>query len=317
MYNTFSSERASKIAGVNLMLKTLITRISTGIKCANQVKTAQTQNVNNVSFRYITATRSDPGCVRTRNEDSFAVERVANALSNDTDLLLMVADGMGGHNGGQEASRLAVSVVQADYRKAQGQSVKLALFHAFIAANQAIYSAAQANADLRGMGTTGTAIAIRQNRLSFAHVGDSRLYRLRQGVMEQLSEDHTLIHAMIKDGLLNEEQASNHPDRHIIIRALGTRPTVDVMVSQTEEPVQEFDTYLLCSDGLHDLVSPEEIKSHLQTYPPSEACDQLVVLAKSRGGHDNITVIILQAQNDSECITNAPITRDHSGDFND
>jgi serine/threonine protein phosphatase PrpC len=159
-----------------------------------------------------------------------------------------------------------------------------------VEANRRIHEAAAADESKHGMGTTCTALALCQGRAHAAHVGDSRLYMLRAGQLYQLSEDHSAVNEMVKLGIITKEQARTHEDKNVILRALGTTPEVEV---SGLEPfaVREGDRYLLCSDGLHDLVLEDEIASILsETEDIHSAGERLIALAKERGGHDNITV---------------------------
>lgn len=231
---------------------------------------------------------SDTGCVRKRNEDSIAVAQPATADKKRPGLLAIVADGMGGHQAGDKASQLAVDVIRQTFAASDAAPDK-ALAEAFQAANRAILNEASHDPALTGMGTTATALAIVDGRGWLAHVGDSRLFRLRNGRLEQLSEDHTLIAAMLRDGLVTPQQARDHPNRHVLSRAMGTHPSLDVMLAPVGLALG--DAYLLCSDGLHDLVDAGEIRDCLIERPPQAACAFLVELARRRGGYDNISVI--------------------------
>jgi len=250
---------------------------------------------------------SDPGCVRKRNEDSIALLRPAPGLTSEESLLAIVADGMGGHQAGDRASQLAVDCIRQSFA-ASSASPDTSLAAAFQAANLAILNEASHDAALTGMGTTATALVLVDGRAWLAHVGDSRLYRLRRGQLEQLSEDHTLIMAMLKDGLITPQQAKDHPNRHVLNRAMGTRPHLDVLLAPVD--LAPDDIFLLCSDGLHDLIAPEEIRDCLLTRPPQASCAFLVALARSRGGYDNISVIVVHCGKPDALPSHFPTTRD-------
>jgi protein phosphatase len=143
------------------------------------------------------------------------------------------------------------------------------------------------------MGTTCTALVLRGDEAFSAHVGDSRLYLLRDGVLQALSEDHWLVNEMVQQGLISKEEARHHEDRNVITRALGLHPTVEVATWAAPRSVRPHDRFLLCSDGLYDLVNDEEILETMEEQQPHIAAEQLVTLAKARGGHDNITVAVL------------------------
>ncbi len=240
--------------------------------------------------------RTDVGCVRDANEDAARFVRPHQPEQRRRKgLLVIVADGMGGHAAGEEASRLATDVVSRVYYAHEG-APQTALIDALQQANRAIYEAAQADPDRKGMGTTCTVVAILGDRAYLAHVGDSRMYLLREGTLRQMSEDHTLVQAMVKDGTLSAEEADTHEEKNVILRALGTRPQVEV--STWDAPVQLLvnDRLLLCSDGLYDLVTFSEIEQLSALKPFHLAGEALVALAKERGGYDNITVALLEVR---------------------
>ncbi len=252
---------------------------------------------------------TDPGCVRDHNEDSITVVRPGGNYTSEKGMLAVVADGMGGHQAGEYASRLAVDAITQFYYADASRKPPEDLLHSLKEANNRIYSEASTDASLQGMGTTATALALRQGKAYFAHVGDSRMYRLRDGIIEQLTEDHTLLMALLKSGSLTEEQAQNFPDRHVITRALGSHPDVEVMISDNGFELEIDDRFILCSDGLHDLVSSEDIRIAISGRSPQEACEFLVELAKTRGGHDNISLIIVRVCESGRQDRPAPVTR--------
>lgn len=233
---------------------------------------------------------TDAGCRRELNEDCGQFIKPADpGLLADKGVLAVVADGMGGHAAGEVASLLAVEVITSSYY-GSGQEVEPALKEALLLANRTIYSAASGNSSLEGMGTTCTALVLRQGLAFLAHVGDSRLYLVRGGEIYQLSEDHSVVAEMMKRGLLSESEARLHADKSIILRALGTRPEVNVAMWEQPFPTRQGDHFLLCSDGLSDLVDDEEIKQVIISSNSNAACARLIALAKERGGYDNITV---------------------------
>jgi len=254
---------------------------------------------------------SDPGCVRSRNEDSIRFFRPSTQEQAGKGSLAIVADGMGGHQAGDRASQLAADTIAKAYYAGSARSARENLKQAFLEANKAIFREASMTPGLAGMGTTATVLALFEDSVCFAHVGDSRLYLLRDERLEQLSEDHTLVMAMLRDGLITPEQARNHPDRHVITRAIGSHSSVEVMVSDREMPLRENDTFILCSDGLHDLVPPPDIRQALEGRTLDEACRRLVDLAKRRGGHDNISVLVVRCLTGEEnhYASRSPVTR--------
>ncbi|MDA1314970.1 MAG: Stp1/IreP family PP2C-type Ser/Thr phosphatase [Acidobacteria bacterium] len=242
--------------------------------------------------------RSDVGCTREINEDQAAVIQPSDdQLRRTKGTLAVVADGMGGHTAGEVASRIAIDVVGQSYY-ASDEPPAEALAAAVIEANNAVHSAASSSSSLRGMGTTCTALAITGGTAVYAHVGDSRLYLVRSARAYQLSEDHSLVMKLVRDGILTVEEARQHPERNVILRALGRQPDVEVSSWDKPLPVSDGDRFVLCSDGLHDLVSDDEIARIASASPSHEACTNLITLACERGAPDNVSVCVLVVQND-------------------
>lgn len=234
------------------------------------------------------------GLVRTNNEDSFFMDEGAG--------LFVVADGMGGHASGEIASNMAVTVIRdylknennphiGDYNNKHSVSSNR-LMSAVRLANKAIFEASLSNAGWKGMGTTITALLLKGNSLSIAHVGDSRAYLVRSGSMEQLTNDHSLVAEQFRQGLLNEEDLRQAENRNILIRAAGVGP--EVAVDSDEMTMFAGDRLLVCSDGLTGMVGDDELLSVLLACSSPEAdCDRLIAMAKKNGGRDNITVLLL------------------------
>jgi protein phosphatase len=240
--------------------------------------------VNTGALRW--AARSDVGKARDRNEDSyFGGEHV-----------FAVADGLGGHNAGDVASRLAIEPIRNLDRRIGGvpdDRVADTLADAVLEANRAVYMRAQADAKVRGMGTTLTAVAVADGAAHLAHVGDSRCYLLRGGAISQLSSDHTLVARMVQEGKLTPEQAETHPQRSILTRALGAEPEIDV--DSLEVSLVPGDRLLLCSDGLSSVIGEERIQAILEgSSDLDQACTRLIEEANAHGGPDNITVILVE-----------------------
>ena len=248
---------------------------------------------NQTAYEIVASVQTDKGCVREINEDSGRLVRPNDArLLAERGLLLVVADGLGGHSAGEVASQMAVDLISRLYYQSKGDA-HAALRDAVAEANRRIFAAAAADDAKRGMGTTCTALAIRGGEASVAHVGDSRCYMVRGGDIYQLTEDHSAVMEMVRHGLISKEEARTHEDKNVILRALGTTPEVEVAMAEPFA-VRKGDRLLLCSDGLHDLVTDEEIGQVLAGAEDLHAaCQQLIELAKSRGGHDNITVGIV------------------------
>jgi protein phosphatase len=240
---------------------------------------------------------TDVGQKRECNEDSvFHCQPDDENLMRSKGILTIVADGMGGHQAGEVASRTAVETIQHSYYGLSAENPREALEQAFLDANRDIFIAATADPALNGMGTTATALLLIKNLAYFAHVGDSRLYRIRDEDMSLLCEEHTLVMEMVKNGLLPLHEARQHPYRNVITRALGTNPALQVNTPSQALPMQMGDCYVLCSDGLHDLVEEGEIQRIVAGSDAFEACHRMVELANRRGGHDNISVAVIKIQ---------------------
>jgi protein phosphatase len=203
--------------------------------------------------------------------------------------LALIADGMGGHAAGEVASQLAAEAVLRTYYAQSARNPAAALRRAFMAANQEVHQAARRNAACAGMGTTCTALAIVGGKAYVAHVGDSRLYLLRDGALRQLTDDHSLVGELVRGGQLSPEQARRHGARNVILRALGRHAAVDVAVLRRPLTLAAGDRFLLCSDGLSDLVTDETMAGILGEAEPEEACRRLIACAMEAGGSDNVT----------------------------
>lgn len=252
------------------------------------------------AYEFVVSVLTDVGCRRESNEDSGRYVKPSDPeLLSNKGVLVIVADGMGGHAAGEVASRMAVDVISRTYYDDK-MDAPIALKKAFEKANRAIYEQSRKDETLKGMGTTCTALALQDSSAFSAHVGDSRLYLVRNGEIYQQTEDHSAVMQMVKRGLLSVEEARRHPDKNVILRAMGRHP--DVEVATWDEPlcVRDGDQFLLCSDGLHDLVADEEMKQAALENDPPSACESLIALAKKRGGHDNITVGIVQVKSIGE-----------------
>jgi protein phosphatase len=244
-------------------------------------------------FDVVVGMLSDVGCVRELNEDSGTYVKPDDPeLLRSKGLLIIVADGMGGHSAGEVASGLAVEVVSRVYYE-DGGDPRSALENAFHEANKAIHKAAESDASKNGMGTTCTAMVLQDGTAISAHVGDSRLYLVRDSSIYLMTEDHSAVMEMVKAGLITLEQARHHPEKNVILRAMGSHAEVEVTTWKEPFPVRAGDRFLLCSDGLYDLVEDEEIRRIVMLSAPQTACGNLIALAKERGGHDNITVGIV------------------------
>ncbi|GAO35529.1 protein phosphatase [Sulfuricella sp. T08] len=255
-----------------------------------------------VQSRVEFASATDTGVVRKFNEDSIAFESEIG--------LMVLADGMGGYMAGDVASALAISVVKEELVTALGKlepvesndtakrymPLTLAVKRAVEKANEMILRVARKNTQCQGMGTTLTLAVFHEDRISIAHVGDSRLYRLRYDRLEQLTMDHSLLQGQVEAGLIDSGDAKLSHNRNLVTRALGKEEAVEVDVR--EEDVLPGDIYLLCSDGLNDMVEDADIElalCELKANLPLVA-NLLVQMANDNGGHDNVSVILARVQ---------------------
>jgi protein phosphatase len=244
-------------------------------------------------LRVATAMLSDTGCHREINEDYvLVVSPLDTAICSKKGILALVADGMGGHEAGEVASRLAAETVKRSYYETSG-SAGVALAAAFQEANRKVLKLARRRKNYSGMGTTCTALVLMGELAFAAHVGDSRLYLVRRHGIYQMTEDHTAVMDMVRRGILNTEEAQKHEDRSVLLRALGTHDQLDVSVWTEPLKVMREDRFVLCTDGLHDLVHDDEILRIVESSEPQSACAALVTLARERGGYDNVTVAIV------------------------
>jgi PPM family protein phosphatase len=232
---------------------------------------------------------TDTGLVRSVNQDAFYIDPQGR--------FFILADGMGGHAGGEQASLIAACAIQEYLVEnwTSAEKTPAILEAAFWQANQAIVEDQQENPERADMGTTAVAVVFRDQEMPWcAHVGDSRLYRLRQADLEQITQDHTWVAKALKAGVLSKEQASYHPWRHMLSQCLGREDLGEVEIQPLD--VQVGDRLLLCSDGLTDELSDPAIASVLAS-PHDKAAASLIQAAKDKGGRDNITVIVVNIDN--------------------
>lgn len=241
------------------------------------------------------ASLTDVGCQRENNEDSYLYwEPEGEEEFQRKGRLAVIADGMGGHEGGQEASRLAVETVREVYDQAFRDDPQAALVESFFAAHARIQDYAEQHPAFHGMGTTCTAVVLRGRQLYFAHVGDSRLYLVRGAHILRLTRDHSYVGRLVESGIVRAEDAEKHPQRHILTAALGVG--IEMVADGAEQGValQDGDGLLLCTDGLWGVVTEEELETAVSGHAPAECCAALVKLARQRGGPDNITLQVLR-----------------------
>lgn len=239
--------------------------------------------------------RTDVGLVRSENQD-FGTYTTATeeSTSHPGGRLLIVADGMGGHRGGATASRLAGETVKMQYLDSETTDIPTALRESLARANARIFSEAQSNPELRGMGTTTSVLAVRDHHGWLAHVGDSRIYLVRDGSIQQLTDDHSLVATMVREGLLTSQEAETHPRRNVLQRSMGVAEDVEIDVRGPFE-LRVGDTFILCSDGLHGVVKEHELQE-IAAGTIEEAADEFLRRALERGAPDNVTVIVARVE---------------------
>ncbi len=235
---------------------------------------------------------TDIGVVRDENQDAYG-HISGRGPSGLEEHLLVVADGMGGHANGREASQIAVAALEEVFLAGLDTSVGERLQRSFQTANDRILNRAREMNLHDRMGTTCTALAISGNLMQIAHVGDSRAYRIRANEVSRMTTDHTHVEELRAQGVLTDVQAQHHPHRNALTRAMGIEPELKVDLSNPIR-IDPEEWILLCSDGLAE-VSPEEIKDIVRSHPPQKACDVLIREANDRGGRDNVTVVIVHA----------------------
>ncbi len=258
--------------------------------------------MSDIELRISYGNCTDIGLVRSENQDAFG-KFPADTLDPAAPKghVFIVADGMGGHRGGKEASALAVETIQNAYFADASDSTEESLRKAFLKANEAIYRYGRSNPLLAAMGTTCSTLVILEHKAFVAHVGDSRVYRITRLSVKQLTKDHSQVAEMVRRRELSREQAKKHPQRSILYRALGVGSDVEVdIVSNLTLRADEY--YLLCSDGLYNNVDDEEMQKLVLSHPPPAACKAMVDLANERGGQDNITVQVVHVQGPSSVL---------------
>ncbi len=240
----------------------------------------------------VDASASDTGMRRANNQDSFAVVRASTKETwASRGHLFMVADGMGAHAAGELASKMACDNIPHNYRKSKTGTPTESLIKAYREVGAQIHAKATANKDFHGMGTTCSTLVFLPEGALIAHVGDSRVYRIRDGRIDQLSFDHSLVWELVRQRHLTLEQAGKNVPRNVITRSLGPDPTVEVDI-EGPLPLVPGDVFLLCSDGLSGPVTDPEIGALAGNFHPEAAARYLIGLANLRGGQDNITCLI-------------------------
>lgn len=246
-----------------------------------------------MAFQYHICTKTDPGRARDNNEDSVAFDEITSTV--------VLADGMGGYNAGEIASGMATAFIKSELSRwlseaggsATSREVRRAMEICVDNANRSIFNAANSNAHYAGMGTTLVVGVFQDDKLILGHIGDSRCYRLRSQTIEQITKDHSLLQEQIDAGLITPEQAENSTIKNLVTRALGVDESV--LLEVNEHTVQSGDIYLLCSDGLSDMVEDAVIaKIGLSDQSLDQKASQLIDVANENGGRDNISVLLVE-----------------------
>lgn len=244
--------------------------------------------------------RTDVGQERQNNEDCYLIMGI-----DHTPTLFAVADGMGGHSGGEVASSMAIEKTRAFFIQHRDrliestrQDIRAFFTHMFEGANRSIWEKALSAEQLKGMGTTLTAAVLTREGLHIGHIGDSRAYIIRSREISQVTEDHSYVQKLVNENQLQAGEEKNHPKQNLLIRALGTDRVVEVDIYH--HSLEKMDRVLLCTDGLTRMVSDEEILDIVISCSVPEAVDRLISTANTRGGPDNITVLLAELNSESE-----------------
>lgn len=246
-------------------------------------------------MNYLFCAKTDPGRARDNNEDSVVYD--------ESTLTAVLADGMGGYNAGEIASGMATAFIKSELSRwlteagpgIKAKEVRRAMEICVDNANRSIFNSANSNASYAGMGTTLVVGVFKDDRLVLGHIGDSRCYRLREGLLEQITKDHSLLQEQMDAGLITPEQAATSPIKNLVTRALGVDEYV--LLDVNEHLVQVGDLYLMCSDGLSDMIDDDAIdKIVTSELPLEQKADQLIVQANENGGRDNISVLLVEVQ---------------------
>ena len=236
---------------------------------------------------------SHRGLIRKENQDYHAYYSPEGGSKSKKGILMALADGMGGHSGGAIASRIAIDILMEEYYKDWLNSIPKSLVKAFQKANEEVIAQSQNNIDWEGMGTTLTAVVFRKDKMYYAHVGDSRGYVIFEDRISQFTKDHSYVAGLVKAGVITEEEARTHPERNVITRAIGIDPELKVDASQKHQKIKNDQYILLCCDGLHGVVSNEEMVNVVHEYRvPDVICEKLIEKANEHGGPDNITAMV-------------------------
>lgn len=246
-------------------------------------------------MQIVGAMRTDRGLVREANEDTIAWITPQDGTAAKKGSLAIVADGMGGHAAGEIASAIAVDVIQRVYYDLNATTPKV-LESALTAANRAILEYAAQRSECRGMGTTCTVLAFRDGKAWLGHIGDSRAYLLRNGELRQLSEDQTLVAQLVSEGMITREEADASPVQNVLLQALGAKAQIEPLICSEGLALEPGDIFVLCSDGVFNMIKESMIVDVAGRLPPQEACEVLIEATLAAGGHDNASLGIFCVQ---------------------
>lgn len=239
-----------------------------------------------MEFKYINISRT--GLLRDINEDAVSVYETENGL------LVILCDGLGGNRGGEVASTLSVDTVFDQFKISRQSDFLDRLKEAVVAANNLLIDKSMAHIDLKGMATTIEVLFINYDHAYWAHVGDSRIYYLKSGKMKQVTKDHSLVQKLVDEGFLTLKEAENHPNKNIIMRAIGDSSELEIDLSKMKLNPSEKSMFFVCSDGVTAVLKDYEIENILNIYSPEEASERLIKVIEERGAPDNYTFVIVE-----------------------
>lgn len=252
--------------------------------------------------RIAIAALTDPGMKRKENQDSHTFHVPPDGSAHPKGILMAIADGMGGHSGGSIASKTAIDSLQEAYYADPSDQISEALDRGFQHANRQVIQKSLDDKTLHGLGSTMIAVVFQGNHMYYANVGDSRGYLVFNHQIKQFTEDHSYVASLLKAGVINEEEAQNHPEGNVITRAIGARKKLEVDVSVQPLPLAQGQYVLICCDGLYRVVSDEiMLKIIYELKQPVPICKKLIETANANGGPDNITVMIARI----DCISSS------------